>query len=164
VQVQVSPGQVNTPPNANAGPDQVFHAGQTVTLTGSGSDNDGDPLDFAWTQLSGPSVALQNADQSEAQFVAPNVAQSADLVFSLTFSDGAGGQATDQVTITVLAPTITDSVFYFPQIGNGAGDQLSLQTSLVLLNTGADTVLALEFFDRDGAERYSRRRRHDPSE
>ncbi|MEJ2078671.1 MAG: Ig-like domain-containing protein [Acidobacteriota bacterium] len=150
VQVQVSPGQVNTPPSVDAGPNQVVNAGSTVALTGSGSDHDGDPLDFSWTQLSGPSVELQTASQANAQFVAPNVVQTTDLVFSLAVSDGAGGQATDQVTITVLPAAVTDSVFYFPQIGNGAGAQLSLQTTLILLNTGADTISTLEFFDRDG--------------
>ncbi len=150
VQVQISPGQTNTAPTASAGPDQVVSAGESVTLTGSGTDADGDLLSYSWSQVSGPSVTLQSATHATAGFTAPNVAQTTDLVFSLSVSDGRGGQASDQTTVSVLPAPVSESVFYFPQIGNGAGQQLSLQTNLVLLNTGADTVVTLEFFDRDG--------------
>ena len=151
VQVQVVPGQTNTAPTADAGPDRTVNIGETVTLTGTGSDADGDALSFTWSQTSGPSVVLQQAGAATAQFMAPSVSETTDLVFSLLVSDGRGGEASDQVTITVIAAASTDSVFYFPQIGNGSNGQLGLQTSLFLLNTDADTVVTLEFFDANGA-------------
>src|SRR4051812_7456848 len=45
----------NTPPSANAGPDQAVQLGSTVTLNGSASsDVDGDSLSFAWTMTARP--------------------------------------------------------------------------------------------------------------
>ena len=46
----------NSPPVANAGPNQVGVAAGTVTLNGSASyDPDNDPLTYQWTQIGGSS-------------------------------------------------------------------------------------------------------------
>lgn len=86
------------------------NAGSLVNLTAEASDPDQDPLSYHWTQLSGPTVELRNADQSNASFQAP-AADSGALEFSfrLTVSDGsAEAVVTVQVTVakngTVLFP------------------------------------------------------------
>ncbi|HEX5787255.1 MAG TPA: PKD domain-containing protein, partial [Woeseiaceae bacterium] len=91
---------LNIPPVAEAGPGQDVFEGDAVTLTGSGSDADGDPLGYAWAQLSGPAVTLSSPTTATTGFVAPDVAAGAPaaLVFELTVSDG---QATDTDTVTV---------------------------------------------------------------
>ena len=55
---------VNTPPIADAGPDQSgIIAGTLVTLDGSDSyDTDGDSLGYHWSQISGPSVVLSDSN------------------------------------------------------------------------------------------------------
>jgi hypothetical protein len=99
---------VNQNPTANAGPDQTVGSGEKVTLKGSGSDPDGDPLTFAWSQLSGPSVTLSGANSATATFTAPQLTTSATLVFRLTVSDGRGGSGSDDVSINVTASVITN--------------------------------------------------------
>ncbi|MDQ2065123.1 Ig-like domain-containing protein [Xinfangfangia sp. CPCC 101601] len=107
---------VNTAPTADAGPDQTGVAsGAAVSLDGSGST---DPdlwqvLSYSWVQESGPAVVLTGADSSSPSFTAPTLAMgvaSESLVFTLTVSDGAGGEHSDTVTITVAdlnAPSLT---------------------------------------------------------
>jgi len=92
-------GGGNNPPVANAGADQSVVTGQTVTLNGSGSsDPDGDPLTYAWSQLSGPSVTLNTPNSVTATFTP---AVTGTYTFRLTVNDGRGGTDTDNVTITV---------------------------------------------------------------
>jgi bacterial leucyl aminopeptidase len=87
----------NQPPLASAGGDQTVTAGTTVTLSGSGSDPDGpNPLTYLWSQVSGPSVTINNANQPTAT-VTPAVA--ATYVFRLTVSDGLS-TGVDEVTVT----------------------------------------------------------------
>ena len=113
----ITPGGGNLPPTANAGPDQSVAAGATVTLAGSGNDPDGgpSPLSFAWTQVSGPSVTINNANQATASF---NAATAATYVFQLAVSDGAA-TATDQVSVTASTvgggQAVFDSVLQAPK-------------------------------------------------
>jgi hypothetical protein len=95
-------GGGNLPPTASAGPDQNVGVNASVTLAGSGNDPDGGPgaLTFAWSQVSGPAVTINNANQATASFTTG--ASSATYVLQLTVSDGAAS-ATDQVTVTATA-------------------------------------------------------------
>ena len=101
VTVQIT--NVNNEPVANAGPDQASDENGAVLLNGAGSsDPDGDALSYAWTQTSGPTVALNNASTANPSFMTPFVsAGGADLVFNLTVDDGYGGAASDTVIVHV---------------------------------------------------------------
>ena len=92
----------NSVPVADAGADQTVNAGNRVQLNGNGSsDADGDALSFAWSQASGPPVALQDGNSAVATFTAPTVSRNTDLVFELTVSDASGGSAIAATTVTV---------------------------------------------------------------
>ncbi len=101
----------NAAPTADAGPDRPVDSGTTVTLDGSGSNDNGD-LDghgsietYAWTASDG--VTLTGADTAMPSFTAPTLdAGAADriLTFTLTVTDNGGAAATDRVVITVEAP------------------------------------------------------------
>ena len=106
----------NASPVVDAGADQSVMVGTTVSLSGSGSDPDGDNLTFAWAQVDadgttysgGTSVTLSGASLTNgaytANFTAP--ATATQLHFALTLTDDATPQSastTDIVAIDVVA-------------------------------------------------------------
>ncbi|MFL6541012.1 MAG: PKD domain-containing protein, partial [Chthoniobacterales bacterium] len=75
-------------PVSNAGADQSVEAGMQVALNGSALNPSGLPLTYAWTQLSGPAVMLNNASMLAASFTYPaNVAQTTTLTFRFRVND-----------------------------------------------------------------------------
>jgi MYXO-CTERM domain-containing protein len=100
-------------PVADAGPDQTVAAGALVTLDASGSRdaNPQDTLTFAWTQTSGPTVALGGASTANPTFTAPDAA--ATLTFQVSVGDGMFS-STDTVDVQVTAPTADAGVSVTP--------------------------------------------------
>jgi hypothetical protein len=92
-----------TPPVANAGPNQIGVPAGTITLNGSASYSpDGDPLTYQWTQISGNAVTLNSPTGVITTFTASS-AQS--YAFRLTVKDNFGGQSSAQVYVTTVAST-----------------------------------------------------------
>lgn len=95
---------VNSPPVANAGPDQTVNSSDTVTLQGSGTDADNDPLTYSWTQTAGPSVSLSSTNAQNPTFIAPKLdrrSQGITLSFQLVVNDGRIDSKPDDVNIIV---------------------------------------------------------------
>lgn len=119
-------------PTANAGADQSIHAGQLVTLDGSGSFDDNTPTDklvFAWTLTSKPSGSA--AALSGDTTMRPSFAADVPGVYtaSLTVTDGDGlSSAPDTVVVSSLngAP-VADAG---PDQGTFVGDAVSLNASM----------------------------------
>ena len=104
VTITVTAGD-NDAPTANAGSNRTVNEGASVTLSGSGTDLEGEALTYSWRLSSGtPSVTLSNASTRNASFTAPTqLVNSASLVFELTVTDNRGASGSDTVTITVTA-------------------------------------------------------------
>jgi hypothetical protein len=92
---------VNVPPVANAGVNQtVSLAGGSRTLNGSAStDSDGSIVSYTWSQMSGPSVSIANANAAIATAAIP-ASVSAVYQFALIVTDNSGASSTGSVTIT----------------------------------------------------------------
>lgn len=86
-------------PVANAGPDQTVDENALVTLDGSGSM--GNALSLTWSQLAGPSVALDLTDPEHPTFSTPFVNMDQTLTFQLIVNDGLNDSDPDTVDITV---------------------------------------------------------------
>ncbi len=109
----------NSPPTANAGPDQDVGELISIVLDGSAS-SDPDPADsitFSWQQIGGTAVTLSDDSAAQPDFMSPDVAAgiTETLTFELTVSDGTD-TATDTVDIRVsealAAVTVSGKVQY----------------------------------------------------
>jgi len=126
VTITTTPG--NTPPVADAGPDQALQVGATVTLNGSGSsDVDGNPLTYQWAFVSvptGSTAQLLNPTNVMPTFVA-NVA--GQYVVKLLVNDGKVTGAQDTVTITTTGGNTAP-------VANAGPDQSVQVSATVTLN------------------------------
>jgi choice-of-anchor B domain-containing protein len=105
--------RANVAPNAVAGGSQTVSPSARVTLDGTQSnDPDGDVLSFAWTQVDGPEVTLEDAGSAVARFTAPAAQSDTLLRFQLTVTDPAG--LSDSTTATVTVTTASSG-------GGGSG-------------------------------------------
>ncbi|WP_380787017.1 alkaline phosphatase PhoX [Sphingomonas sp. R86521] len=95
-------GNGSSPVTVTAGSSANAAAGRPVTLTGSAV---GQVDGVAWTQVSGPTVTLTNANTATATFIAPGVANGTALVFRFT-ATAASGATTADTTVTIGAASL----------------------------------------------------------
>lgn len=93
---------VNEAPTCDAGPDQAgdIEPGQTITLSGTGSDPESGSLTFLWEQIAGTTVELTDADTATATFIAPATFTGDTGTFRLTVTDPEGATGFDDVNVT----------------------------------------------------------------
>ncbi|QUL36762.1 autotransporter outer membrane beta-barrel domain-containing protein [Erythrobacter sp. JK5] len=92
----------NVAPTVDAGPDATATGGSSVTLSGTASDLENDPLTYQWTQSAGPGVTLSGATTLTPSFTAPaKTAAPQVLTFQLVANDGNSSSAPDTVDITI---------------------------------------------------------------
>lgn len=126
---------INTPPVANAGPDQNAAVGEVVVLDGSAStDAEGNPLSFRWSLTSvppGSGATLSDATAVSATFVA-DVA--GDYVAQLIVNDGEFDSPADAVLVTAQVVVVNT-----PPVANAGLDQSILVGETATLNGGSST-------------------------
>ena len=98
----------NTPPVADAGPDQDAFVGEAVALDGSGSgDPDGDPLTYRWVFniMPASSVAVLSAATAANPSFVPD--EAGTYVIQLIVNDGQADSAPAEVTVTATERMVT---------------------------------------------------------
>ena len=128
---------VNEAPVANAGPDQTVASGASVTLAGSGTDGDSDPLTYAWTQTAGTTVTLSDTSAAGPTFTAPTLVPGASnetLTFSLVVNDGIDDSVADTVDITVTPPANV-----LPTADAGLDQTVQAPTTVTLDGSGSSS-------------------------
>src|SRR5690606_644362 len=124
----------NQAPIANAGTDRTTTLPHnSLEITGSGSDADGSIASYAWSKVSGPSVAM--GGQSTATLALSNLLEGS-YVFRLTVTDDDGAKATDDVKVTVFPATTNQS----PVADAGSDQIITLpRDHTTLLGSGSDS-------------------------
>ena len=116
----------NTPPVANAGPDQTVRTGDQVTLNGTAStDADGDSLTYSWTMISRPAGSTAVLSSSTAGMPAFTADRGGTFVLRLVVNDGRVDSAFDEVRISTLNST---------PIARAGADRTVARGSLVTLD------------------------------
>ncbi|MDQ3970708.1 MAG: PKD domain-containing protein, partial [Thermoproteota archaeon] len=133
-----TPPPSNTPPVANAGPDQTVNETKSVTLSGrSSTDSDGTITSYSWRQTVGPTVTLNSTNTATVGFTAPSVTADTTLTFSLTVTDNAGASASD--TVNVLVKNVDQTPTNQPPAANAGPDQTVNETKSVTLSGRSST-------------------------
>jgi hypothetical protein len=102
--------QQQSPPVADAGPDQEIKEGDQVTLTGTNSfDSDGEIVSYTWgiedSDDESPAVVLEGQKTPIATFTAPKVGGNVDsnsYLFELTVTDNEGLTASNTSRVFVV--------------------------------------------------------------
>jgi PKD repeat protein len=89
---------LNRGPEANAGQAMTGFKKDTVTLRGTGTDPDGDPLFYNWSQLSGWPVTLNGTQNANMSFVP---AKAGMYSFQLKVGDGEAESNFSTVNVTI---------------------------------------------------------------
>ena len=94
----------NSMPSVDAGSDQTVQENSVVTLSGTASDADDDPLTYLWSHDSDLTIALSDAASLSTSFTAPQVDSDTTITFTLAAYDETSN-ATDTTSVTITDST-----------------------------------------------------------
>ena len=122
----------NTPPVANAGPNQIQSVGALVQLDGSGStDVDGDPLTYKWSLITVPPGSLAALSSTTAVKPTFTADRAGTYVAQLIVNDGKASSAAATVQITTNPPLA-------PTASAGPNQTVAHRTTVHLNGSGTD--------------------------
>lgn len=121
-------------PRASAGVNRTVDAGSAVSITGDGSDPDGYISSHRWTQVSGPTVSLQNPEDWTVYFVAPAEASTVRLRLEVTDDDGLSDS--DDVVVVIAEPEPENKA---PTVSVGPDFIAAINESVSITGTGNDS-------------------------
>lgn len=127
-----NPVQTNRPPVANAGADKTITLPtNSVTLTGSGTDPDGNISSYQWTKIAGPSQFKIGSPNNTTTTISGLV--QGKYSFQLKVTDSLKLSGVDTVNVTVIAANVA------PVANAGVDKTITLPTnSVTLTGSGSD--------------------------
>ncbi|ALO33372.1 hypothetical protein CMT41_00585 [Colwellia sp. MT41] len=105
---------------------------ETASLTATAADSDGTISSYLWTQNSGTSVTLTDADKATVSFVAPEVTAHEEIGLSLTVTDNSNG------SVTVTGTVMVNNVNKLPSV-TIENSQVNEKSTAVITATATDT-------------------------
>ena len=140
--VSITVKNVNIPPVANAGTDQMVNENATgVTLNGTKSyDRDGTIASYKWQQTSGPTVILNSTNTPFISFKAPPVKNETQLRLNLSVTDNVGAISSPSSVTNILVRNVN-----IPPIANASASMI------VDENTTAVNLNGSSSYDKDGS-------------
>ncbi len=128
----ISVEAVNIPPNANAGPDlSTILPINTLSINGSGIDQDGVIATYKWIKVSGPSVSLSNT--ANPTLLTSSLIEGS-YVFQLTVTDNDDASNSDRVNVSVFSAQTNQE----PIVNAGADKTIILPTNTLTINGTAN--------------------------
>jgi hypothetical protein len=116
----------NTPPAANAGPDQTVPLGTVVILDGSASkDADGSSLTFQWTLTTKPLGSTAAISDPSAMRPTITADMNGEYIAQLIVNDGTASSSPDTVTIRTTTPSAASGVYVPRARWNGSTSKLT---------------------------------------
>ncbi|HSE56535.1 MAG TPA: Ig-like domain-containing protein, partial [Candidatus Paceibacterota bacterium] len=131
--VMVNPAP-NNPPTTNAGADQTITLPtNSVTITGTASDPNGDALSYLWAKVSGGTATISSPT---ALTTTVTGLTQGTYIFRLTATDSKGATGSDDMQVVVNA--VLSNV---PPTANAGADQVVIlpKNSTILSGSGNDT-------------------------
>ena len=132
---------INTPPTVDAGQDQIINEDTQVTLSGTATDADGDPLTYLWSHDQATGIIINNSTSLLSTFTAPQVNSNTTFTFTLTAGDG-NATGSDTVSVTVLDVPIDDRPVILintpPTVDAGQDQTINEDTQVTLSGTATD--------------------------
>lgn len=89
----------------DAGKDQFVISGAKVTLSATMSGIDTASYTYQWSQLSGPSITLTNANSATASFTAPVATNAVRALFKVTATDKNANSYSDTIAVGMVDST-----------------------------------------------------------
>ncbi|WNC68926.1 aryl-sulfate sulfotransferase [Thalassotalea nanhaiensis] len=107
--VSLSVLNVNKLPSITIDAVQQVNELSVLNLAATASDEDGEIVSYNWQQVSGTAANLVSNTEAELMILLPNIELDELLTFTLTVTDDAAGQTTEEISILVKALTLAQS-------------------------------------------------------
>ncbi len=124
----------NVAPVANAGSDRVTSS-TSISLSGSGTDKDGQIVAYTWSQYGGNSTVMTNAN---TKTVTISGLKDGRYYFRLTVKDDKGATDYDNMMVTVSGAASSSPAPNSAPVANAGSDRITSSSSITLNGSASD--------------------------